>query len=611
MLMATAAAPPSQPAPAWNLSDLYDSIDDPRITADVTAAREQAQAFEKQYAGRIATAELTAATLKQALDEYEAILRLQTRPIAYAHLRFSADTADSVLGAFFQRMQEERTASTRHLIFFDLEIGKIPEETFNRIIAGSLLEPYRHYLLHERELAAHYLSEPEEKVWEELANTGRRAFGRLFSEITSRMKFTLRKEGEEPRELTQSEVLALLYEPDRETRRAAAAAVTETLSGEHHVLTYIFNTLLQEKSVSDRLRRYETPEASRHLDNELEPEVVQHVVDVCVQNYDLVAEYYGVKRQLLGLDELTHYDRYAPLLLEKSEISFPDAQKLVLDSFQAFSPKVYEAAEPFFSRGWIDAELRPGKRGGAFCSSVTPDLHPYVFMNYTGKPRDVMTLAHELGHAVHGMLARQHHYLDFHPVLPLAETASVFGEMLVFDALRSRLESPRERVAMLAEKIEDTFATVFRQVTMFRFEQEAHRRRREEGELPVERLNEIWQTTMQEMFGDSLKLGDEHRWWWLYIPHVFNTPFYVYAYAFGELLVLALYARYQREGAPFIEKYLALLAAGGSQRPTEIVRALDIDIADPAFWQGGMDLIRTMVAEAKALAAEVGRLPAN
>ena len=596
--------------PVWDLSDLYAAIDDPRIEADVAAARERAQAFEARYAGQIAAAAVSAETLRGALDEYEAILCLHDRPMAYAHLRFSADTADPALGAFLQRMQEARTASTRHLIFLDLEIGQIPEATFTAIIGDPRLDPYRHYLQHQRALAAHYLSEPEEKLWEELANGGRRAFGRLFSEISSRMKFTPRGAAAktadgQARELTQSEVLALLYDPDRETRRAAAAAISEALAGEQHVLTFIFNTLLQEKAVSDRLRHYASPEASRNLDNELEPEVVQHVVDVCVRNYDLVAHYYEVKRRLLGLDELTHYDRYAPLLLEKSEIPFSEAERIVLDSFRAFSPRVFAAAEPFFSRRWIDAALRPGKRGGAFCSSVTPDLHPYVFMNYTGKPRDVMTLAHELGHAVHGMLARQHNYLNFHPVLPLAETASVFGEMLVFDTLRSRLESPRERLALLAEKIEDTFATVFRQATMYRFEQAAHRRRRAEGELPVERLNEIWQTTMQEMFGPSLRLGEEHRWWWLYIPHVYHTPFYVYAYAFGELLVLALYARYRREGAPFIDKYLSLLAAGGSKRPAEIVRALDIDVADPVFWQGGMDLIRAMVDEAKSLADQV------
>jgi oligoendopeptidase F len=600
----TTAAPS---APVWNLSDLYDSIEDPRIEADVTAARERAQSLEATYTGRIAASDLTAETLRLALDEYESILRQQDRPMVYASLRFSADTADPALGAFLQRMQEARTASTRHLIFLDLEIGKIPEAMFARIIDDPRLAPYRHYVQHQRALAAHYLSEPEEKLWEELSNSGRRAFGRLFSEITSRMKFTLPGDeaaGQPPRELTQSQLLALLYDPDRDTRRAAAAALSEGLESQQHVLAFIFNTLLQDKAVGDRLRRYESPEASRHLDNELEPEVVQHVVDACVRNYDLVAEYYEVKRGLLGLDELTHYDRYAPLLLEKSEIPFGEAERIVLDSFRAFSPRVSEATEPFFRKNWIDAELRPGKRGGAFCASVSPDLHPYVFMNYTGKPRDVMTLAHELGHAVHGMLARQHHYLDFHPVLPLAETASVFGEMLVFDALRARLESPRERLAILAEKIEDTFATVFRQATMYRFEQEAHRRRREDGELPVERVNEIWQSTMQQMFGGSLSLGEEHRWWWLYIPHVFNTPFYVYAYAFGELLVLALYARYRREGAPFIDQYLALLAAGGSRRPAEIVRALGIDIADPAFWQGGMDLIRAMVKEAKGLAAQ-------
>jgi oligoendopeptidase F len=597
----TTAAPS---APVWDLADLYDSVEDPRIAADVATARERAQALEAAYTGRITSTDLTAETLRAAMDEYEAIMRLQDRPMVYASLRFSADTADPALGAFLQRMQEARTASTRHLIFVDLEISNMPEKTFDRVIDAPQLEPYRHYLRQQRALAAHYLTEPEEKLWEELANSGRRAFGRLFSEITSRLKFTVpgTAEGEPPRELTQSELLALLYEPERDTRRAAAAALSEGLRAQQHVLGYIFNTLLQDKAVGDRLRHYDSPEASRHLDNELEPEVVQHVVDTCVRNYDVVADYYEVKRRLLGLDELSHYDRYAPLLLEKTEIPFSEAERIVLDSFRAFSPRVFEAAEPFFRQSWIDAELRPGKRSGAFCSSVTPDLHPYVFMNYTGKPRDVMTLAHELGHAVHGMLARQHHYLDFHPVLPLAETASVFGEMLTFRRLQERYAAPQQRLAMLCGKIEDSFATVFRQVTLTRFEQALHDARQQQGELSAETINRLWLDANRPMFGDAVEITDGYAWWWSYIGHFIRSPFYCYAYAFGELLVLALYQKYRQEGQAFVPRYLELLSAGGSEAPHVLLARLGVDVTDPSFWELGLRLLTDMVAEAESLA---------
>ncbi len=275
---------------------------------------------------------------------------------------------------------------------------------------------------------------------------------------------------------------------------------------------------------------------------------------------------------------------------------------MVLEAFGEFSPRLRDMAEPFFSKRWIDAALAEGKRGGAFCAGITPDLHPYVLMNYTGQPRDVMTLAHELGHGIHDVLASDNHLLDYHPVLPMAETASTFGEMLVFDKLRTELDSDSGRLALLCGKIEDTFATVFRQIAMYRFEQQAHRARRQEGELPTEKFDELWQRNMQEMFGASLKLGEEHACWWLYIPHIINTPFYVYAYAFGELLVLSLYAQYKREGAPFVERYFNLLAAGGSRAPADLVESMGFDIADRDFWQAGCDLIRQRVEQAKALA---------
>lgn len=594
----------SEPPVVWDLSDLYAGLDDPRLQSDFSRILERAKAFEERYRDQIATADCSAQTLREALDEYDSIARERARPMAYAGLMFAADTSDPARGAVMQRLQVESTAVSQHLIFFDLEIGRMPEETFNRLLANPLLSEYQHYLEQEREASRHHLSEPEEKIASELSNTGISAFRRLFSEITSRARFQV-KIGGEVKEMTQSECLALLYDPDRTARLAAAEAVTDTLKGQSHVLTFIYNNLLQEKATMDRLRHYEYPEQARHQSNELTADVVDRMVEVCVRNYPVVAEYYSLKRQLLGLAELTHVDRYAPLEDSVAEIPFAEARDMVLDAFQQFSPRMQEMAEPFFIQNWIDAEVRPGKRGGAFCSYVTPDLHPFVFMNYTSRARDVMTLAHELGHALHGVLASHHRLLNYYPTLAMGETASVFAEMLVFERLQQQLTDPKEKLALLCGKIEDTMATVFRQATMYRFEQQAHRKRREEGEQTTDAYNAMWQSTMQEMFGEALMLGEEHAYWWLYIPHIYSTPFYVYAYAFGELQVLALYARYKREGEPFVQKYLDLLALGGSKRPEEALAGIGIDIRDPSFWQDGFDYIRDMVARAKALAEQV------
>lgn len=583
--------------PTWDLSDLYAGMDDPQLDADLTGMVGQGAAFEEKYKGRIACTDVTAELLRTALDKYEVLLRVQYKPLAFASLLFSTDTTDARRGALLQRTREVGSAAATHLIFFDLEIGDMPQETFDRIIDDPQLAPYRHYLQHQRQLAKHHLSEAEEKILEKTANTRGRAFGRLFTEITSRQTFRV---GEE--ELTQSELLARFYDPDRETRKAAAAALTETLQRGSHVLNFIFNTLLHEKQIMDGLRGFPSPEAARHLDNEVDEGMVNTVAEVCVSNYDIVAEYYRLKRRLLGLDELTHYDRYAPITGERTEFLFDEAQGLVMDAFGQFSTRLAEMTEPFFSRHWIDAALRSGKQSGAYCMGITPDLHPYVLMNYTSKPRDVMTLAHELGHGIHDVLASKQNLLNYQPALPMAETASTFGEMLVFDKLQTTLSSPQERLALVCGKIEDAFATVFRQIAMYRFEQRAHRLRREKGEQPAEAYCDLWQRAMQEMFGDSLTLGDEHKWWWLYIPHIYQTSFYVYAYSFGELLVLSLYTQYQREGVSFVPRYFDLLSAGGSAPPAQLVASMGFDIASPDFWQGGCDLIRQRVEQAKALA---------
>ncbi|MGV3724842.1 MAG: M3 family oligoendopeptidase [Actinomycetota bacterium] len=596
-----------QEAPVvWDLSDLYSGLEDPAIEADVERLREEASAFEQAYRGAIAAPDCTAERLRGALDVYEQLNRRLARPVAFTQLTFAGDTSNPAHGAALQKMQQAATAVTRHLIFFDLEVGRMPAETFDALKDDERLSEYRHYLEQERILARHHLSEPEEQIIQELNNTGVRAFERLFSEITSRARFRVDLHGG-VRELNQSELLALMYDADRETRRAASEGLTAVLRDQSHVLTYIYNNLLQHKATTDRLRGYETPDQSRHENNELPPEVVSNMVEVCVENYDLPARYYKLKRKLLGLSELTHYDRYAPLNDTGARIEFDTARRIVLDSFEEFTPALRELAEPFFTRRWIDAELRAGKRGGAFCSYIAPDVHPFVFLNYTANPRDVMTLAHELGHAVHGLLGgARHNYFSFTSTLPLAETASVFAEILVFEKLQQEMESPREKLALLAGKIEDTLATVFRQATMYRFELAAHTARREEGELTAERYNSLWQSTMQEMFGDALILGEDHRWWWSYIPHIFASPFYVYAYAFGELLVLALYARYREEGQPFVQRYLDLLAAGGSQTPQEMLAAIGIDISNKDFWRGGAALISEMIDRADALAEELG-----
>jgi len=587
--------------PTWDLSDLYAGVDDPRLDADMQAGKGQAEEFARRFKGTIASATVTAPHLRTALDEYEALLRSQYRPQAFASLLFSTNTQDPARGALLQKSREFGSAVGTLLVFFDLEIGQIPASTYERISQSPELAPYRHYLDHQRKLAAHNLSEPEEKILVETANVRGQAFSRLSTEINTRTRYRLERGGQ-VQELTQSQVLALLHDPDREVRRAAAESVTAALKQNAHLATFIYNTLLHEKDVLDRLRRYEAPASSRHLDNELSGEVVEVMSQVCADNFGIVAEYYQLKRRLLGLDELTHYDRYAPIAGEEEPISFAQAQGMVLEAFGGFSPRLAQMAEPFFSKRWIDAALGEGKRGGAFCAGVTPDLHPYVLLNYTSQPRDVMTLAHELGHGIHDILASRNHLLDYYPVLPMAETASTFGEILVFDHLKKRLSSSQDRLALLCHKIEDTFATVFRQIAMYRFEQEAHQARRTQGELSSDRFGALWQKHMQAMFGEALKLGEGHACWWSYIPHIVSTPFYVYAYAFGELLVLALYACYQREGQDFVEKYFELLAAGGSRAPGELVGAMGFDIASREFWQGGCDLIRQRVEEAVKLA---------
>ncbi|MCX8073373.1 MAG: M3 family oligoendopeptidase [Candidatus Binatia bacterium] len=585
----------------WNLSDLYAGPDDPRLEQDLALALERAQRFRDRYVGRVAA--LAGESLRSALADMEEILELVGRWSSYADLLHAAQVDVPQHGALLARTQEQASAVRQTLLFFELEWLALPDDTVQTRLSDPSVSHYRHFLEVLRQYRPHVLSEPEERILEEKANTGARAFARLFDELLARMVFRVRHNGS-VRELNESEVLALLHEPDRDLRRAGAEALTEGLKTNDAILTFVYNVLVQDHSIDDRLRHYGDPMEARHLANEVDASTVEALLATCEAHYTLAQRYYRLKRQLLGVDELFDFDRYAPVGTTLPRVSWPRCREIVLEAYGAFSPRMREIAEQFFERSWIDAEPRHGKRGGAFSASTVPSAHPYILLSYTGQLHDVMTTAHELGHGVHQYLARKQGYLQMDTPLTMAETASVFGEMLVFQSLRAKLTDPAERLSLLCHKIEDTIATVFRQVVLTRFEQRVHAARRRRGELATDAIGELWQEENAKLYGDTVRLTDSYRWWWSYIPHFIHSPFYCYAYAFGELLVLALFELYAQQGPEFVPRYLALLEAGGSARPEELLRPFGIDVRDPNFWRLGMLPIERLLTEAEELASQ-------
>jgi len=583
----------------WDLSDLYAGPEDPALEADLDRALAEARDFAERYRGRIAA--LEASALAEAVDRFEALQEPLMRASAYAQLLFAADTSTPRHGALLQRVQERGTEIRNEVLFFELEWVALDAERADARLTDPALAKRRHLLTSLRRYRPHVLSEPEERILGETAITGRNAFARLFDELMADLKFDVERDGE-TQQLGEEEVLSLLYDPDRDCRRAGARALTEGLRAHARPLAFIFNTLVQDKFIDDRLRSYPVPMAARNLANEIDDASVESLLSACTARYPLVARYYRLKARILGLDRLEDYDRYAPFAKDAGTRSFDDARRIVLDAYADFSPRMEEIARRFFDARWIDAELRDGKRGGAFCASTLPSLHPFVLLSYTGNLRDVMTVAHELGHGVHQSLAARQGLFEQDTPLTTAETASVFGEMLVFRRLMREERDPAVRLGLLCGKLEDAFATVFRQVAMTRFEELLHAARREEGELPIDRVNALWMEANRPMFGDAVHLSEDYAWWWLYIPHFVHSPFYCYAYAFGELLVLALLRRYDEEGEAFVPRYLELLGAGGSDSPEALLARMDLDIGDPAFWGGGLTVLEDMVAEAEALA---------
>lgn len=523
--------------PQWDLSDLYTGPDDPRLFSTLEQARKEAETFATTYRGQIARlADTETPRLAQAFRDYEAISQSVAKPISFANLRFAADSSPEN-GAFFQGIREKTTAATLPLLFFDVELTQVLEELLKRAAADPALSNYAHYLQTVLARASFRLTEPEERVLEEQSNTGRRAFVRLYEEIIANFRF--RMPGSDT-EQTLSALLDLQQDPDREVRKASADALTEGLAPHGRTLTFIFNTLIQDKATDDRLRGYTYPEQARHINNELPPETVATVVETAVAGYPLVARYYEAKRRLLGLETLAHYDRYATILASEPTIPFGEARDSVLSAFHNFHAEYAAAAVAFFENGWIDAAPGAAKRGGAFCSYITPDLHPYIFLNYLGKPGDVRTLAHELGHGIHSYVSRDQSPLNFHGTLPMAEVASTFAEMLVYEAQEKREGNPARQLAAAAQQIDQAISTIFRQAALYRFEQAIHAERRK-GELSTVRYGELWQEKVGEMFGGSVIMEPGHSLWWTYVRHFVATPFYVYAYTFGEMLAYALF----------------------------------------------------------------------
>jgi oligoendopeptidase F len=594
---------------AWDLEPLLDgtTVDDLLDRSDVLA--------DELANLRGTIGELSASALADAMHRSAELEELQGRAGYYAMLRFSEDTQDPERGALMMKVQERGTAIASKLVFFEIEWAALPDERVDELLADPVLDFCAHHLRSVRRYRDHLLSEPEEVLLTEKSVSGAGAWVRLFDELTSAITVDV-PAGDTGAAVGQpdggrvglEQGLSLLQHPDRSVRQQAAAAVTEGLAPGLRTRAFVFNTLLLDKSTDDRLRRYPTWISSRNLSNEATDDSVQALVDAVVSRYDIAQRWYRLKAQVLGLERLADYDRMASVAEDESEIGWAEASSLVHDAYGSFSPELAEIVQRFYDQGWIDAPVRPGKRPGAFCAYTVPSHHPYLLLNWTSRNRDVLTLAHELGHGLHAYLSRGQGVFHQSTPLTLAETASVFGETVTNNALLARLDDPNERFALLASTLEDSIATVFRQVAMNRFEDAVHTARREEGELSVERFGDLWAGSQEAMLGDSVEITGGYRTWWSYIPHFIGTPGYVYAYAYGQLLALSVYARYQERGASFVPAYLELLSAGGSLEPAALGRIVDCDLEDPGFWDAGLAIVEGQLEAAEAAARAAGRL---
>ena len=582
--------------PEWNLTDLYVAMDAPELKRDLERADVESLAFEQDYKGRLAT--LTAeGKLVEAVKRYEALDDLLGRLISYAGLVHAGDTVNPTRAKFYGDIQEKVTAASLHLLFFTLELNRLDDAALEAAMADAALGHYRPWLEDIRKEKPYQLEDRVEELFHEKSVTGAAAWNRLFNETIGTMRFKVAG-----KELAIEATLTLMQDKDAKKRQAASEALAKTFRENVRTFALITNTLAKDKEISDRWRGFKDIADARHLSNRVEPEVVEALVAAVRAAYPRLSHrYYTLKAKWFGKKRLPHWDRNAPLpKVDTRPIGWGEAKDTVLNAYETFSPRMAEVAERFFSRDWIDAPTRPGKQSGAFSHPTVPSAHPYVLLNYQGKPRDVMTLAHELGHGVHQVLAAPNGALMAPTPLTLAETASVFGEMLTFKALLARTTDPKQRRAMLASKVEDMINTVVRQIAFYSFERKVHSARRD-GELTADKLCEIWMSVQGESLGPAIELKPGYETFWCYIPHFIHSPFYVYAYAFGDCLVNSLYAVYENAHEGFAERYLAMLSAGGTKHHSELLKPFGLDAREPAFWQGGLSVIERLIGELEGL----------
>jgi oligoendopeptidase F len=586
--------------PEWDLSHLYPGLDSEAFKADLAKAEAECKAIAEAYRGKLeglARGENAAQALTDAVKRYEAVEDLLGRLMSYAGLVYSGDTTDPARAKFYGDTQERLTAASSDLLFFGLELNRIEDALIDTAMAQDPLAHYRPWIEDLRKDKPFQLDDKLEQLFLEKSVTGRSAWNRLFDETIASLRFTVRGE-----DLPIEPTLNKLQDPDETVRKDASDALAKTFKAHLRTFTLITNTLAKDKEISDRWRGFEDVADARHLANRVEREVVEAMVSAVREAYPRLSHrYYSLKARWFGKDQLNHWDRNAPLpKVEQRTIAWDEARDMVLTAYADFSPRMADIARRFFDEGWIDAPTRPGKAPGAFAHPTVPSAHPYVLLNYQGKPRDVMTLAHELGHGVHQVLAAPNGALMAPTPLTLAETASVFGEMLTFRRLLDQTRDPVQRKAMLAAKVEDMINTVVRQIAFYSFERKVHLERRN-GELTSDKLCELWMSVQDESLGPAIRLGPGYETFWTYIPHFIHSPFYVYAYAFGDCLVNSLYGVYERANEGFVDRYFALLSAGGTKHYSELLAPFGLDARDPSFWQIGLGMIEGLIVELEGM----------
>ncbi len=584
--------------PEWNLSEFYSGLDDPKIESDINKTSDLIQSFTNKYKGKISSEDCTPTLLSEAFRDYKEIIELSYDYGVYASLLHSKNSNDEKIGAFYQRVNEIGAKHSADILWFSLERKQWSEKKAQEMLSSQELEGFHHFLKLERLLVPYVLSEKEERLLDLFSPVGSEAFVRFYDELNSGIEYRLEVDGEE-KVLNSSEIGKILsFHPDRKTREKAAKVLTEQFENNKLPYTFVLNTLLLDSKISDEIRGFQYPQHATFLSYEVEPKTVESLVSAVTNRYSVVERFYKAKAKILKLDILHEWDRYTPVYFSKDKkFTWEEAKETVLSAFYEFDETFANTAKKFFDEGWIDANISKGKRSGAFCMGGLPTRHPFILLNFAGEFNDVLTLAHELGHGVHSYLSRNQSFLEHDSSTAIAEIASIFSESLVFDYLQKDISSEEVRINLLAERLQGSFATVFRQIAFYVFESEVHNHRRELGELTTQEFNNYYQGNLQKMFGNGLELTEGHKYWWGQISHFYHFNFYVFTYAFGELLTNSLYSRYKKEGKAFVSSYLNALSLGGSKNPYEITKEMGVDINKTELWEEGLDLLESYVQE--------------